>query len=679
MANVSSGFNYEEIIWKKTLNTFKLWVWLHNWEPLNNICPYKISWYIFDTPKWQEEVFSLESRKEAWWEKYKETNIVKTKRLDWTTDDIVLPSIWWGWMWMDISSISLNEAASFKAISGGWYFITSHISSIWTGNFRSPDFFENNWEWFEIYWDIIEKKFYDLFEGELWLTKDQIEKEFLKVNDNLNLDSENFSINTTNQKKDKKTYLDVSFQPVNKAWRLYLMKDLIELYSDIKRAKNKWLFIPVNHMYKSTWYIASIKVAALAWADAITTGAGMPRTWFRESDNIDVNPRDIVIDFYKNIWMENIRMPAFWLIVSMTMAHAPWYDYYIDEDPRNAGWHQWATESMLPYDKRVWKQSVLNSLRKREWVNENTPIYAGWWINSAKDIKEMFDMWFDWIQLWTSFAVSKEARNYQWDDFKKALISWNHFWPEVEIDKIAKKAAENLKENIDKEVEIFRKKFEEILWININNCMITYPDIWWLSSSFNIKTILWLSNTQIIDVINTIEEQIFLNNNEWLSKLNEAQITLYNFISEKLFEKYNWDIKLLRKELRLYWNLLKAYNEFKNFWDLWKIPTHLLFDSVVWFLWRMRINGWEHRLLNGTVMRAIRCVQCVTHCLLTKRWWVSEEQWSRFCINNSLSIWRRDEENDLIVNFTWTTTAFYSEIRPVKDIISAFIWTQIIR
>lgn len=651
MENTTPWFDYSQVIWKRTLNTFQLWTWLHHWEPLSSVCPEKIDCSEIDTPEWLNEVFSLENRKEAWGEKYRETNNITTTRLDWKKDEIKLPSIWWGWMWMDVSSLSLLEATSEL-----WPWITSHLSSIWTSNFRKPNLFEDDWKWFDRYWEEIEKIFYYLFWFILWLTDEQIENEFLKVDESINLDS--------------------SFQPVNKAWRLFLMNDLIELYNDIKKAKDKWLFVPVNHMYKSTWYVASIKIAALAWADAITTWAWIPRN----KENNFVHPRDIVSNFYRNIWKNDLKMPAFWLIVSLTMAYAPWYDYYIDEDPRNAGWHQWATEWMLPFEKRVWKKNVLDSLRNREWITKNTPIYAWGWINSASDIKEMFDMWFDWIQLWTNLAVSEEARNWEWEDFKNALISWNHFWEETEIDEIAKNAAEKLKLNIEKELEKFRKKFDEILWVYVYKKLIKKIDDW----NYNVDFFIFhndkkLTKNEFFEVINAIENQIF---NKWTLNylpFNDTQISFYNFISEKIFEKYDGDIDKLRKDLRLHWNLLKAHDEFENFGELWKIPTHILFDSVVWFIWRMRIEWWEHRLMNWTVMKQIKCVQCVTHCVLTNRWWGDECDWTRFCIRNSLHIWNRNPEKDLIVNFTWTTTPFYPEIRPVKDIIAAYMWVEIVR
>ena len=677
MVNIPGEFKIEKIIWNKTLNTFQLWVWLHNWEPLSSICTKQINWSEIDTSEGLKNVLSLENRKDAWWEKYRETNPIITTRLNWTKDEILLPSIWWGWMWMDISSLSLNEATSYEATSGNWYFMTSHISSIWIGNFIWPDFFENKWEWFELHWNRVEKIFFNLFEN-LWLIREQIEVEFLKVDDNLNLDPKNFKIDLKEPKKNRKTYLDSSFQPNNREWRLVLMKDLIELYKNIIKAKDSWLFVPINHMYKATWYVASIKVAALAWADAITTGAWIPRTWYSENNNVYVQPRDIVTEFYKSIWRGDLKMPAFWLIVSMTMAYSPWFDYYINEDPRNAWGHQWATESILQYEKRISKQSVLKSLKKRGWI-ENTPIYAGGWINSAADIKEMFEMWFDWIQLWTSFAVSKEARNHEWDDFKKALISWNHFWPETKIDNIASEAANILEKNIETEIEIFRKKFENILGINLDKWLLIHNISWYLKHAYNLEEDLWISYQDAVDVINLIENKIFNNGDIKNEFLSDTKYSLYESILEELELKYNWDIKKLRKELRLYWNLLKAKKEFKKLWELWKIPTHLLFDSVVWFIWRMRIEWWEHRLLNWSVMKAIKCIQCVTSCLLTNTWWVTEEQWSKFCIRNSLDIWKRDRNKDLIVNFTWTTTAFYPEIRPVKDIISAFVWTEVIR
>lgn len=669
MTNIYKGLDFNEIIWKNTLNTFTFETWLHNWEPLISICNKKVDWSIIDSQEWLEQELSLKNRKEVWGENYKETNKIITTRLNWTTDEIYLPSFLIGWMWIDVSSLSLLEASSLKDSTGNGYFFSSHLSSIWISVFREPNLFEENGKWFEKYWSIIEKDFYDLFETKLWLTRDQINEHFLKVDENLNLDLENFNIKLNIPKKERKTFMDSSFQPTNKHWILFLMKDLTALYNDVKSAKDKWFFVPINHMYKSSSYISSIKVAALAWADAITTGAWIPRTWFHEKDNTFVQPRDIVSDFYKSIWKENHKMPAFWLVVSMTMAYAPWYDYYINEDPRSAWWHQWAFESMLPFEKRVWKENVLKSLRKREGIDKNVPIYAAGWINSASDIKELLDLWFNWIIWGTNFASTQEARWWEWEDFKKALISWNHFWNKTEIDKIAKKSAETLKSYIYIEMIIFRKKFEKIILWGENDNFIN--DIEVSKNNFDKES--------IYNVINVIEKQIFKKDNTWLEKLNPKEKEIYNILSEKLTEKYEWDIEKLREDLRCYWNILKAFDEFKRFEELGMLPTHLLFDSVVWFIGRLRIEWREHRLLNDTIMRSVTCVQCVTHCILRNTWWIPPNRWSKFCISDSLRIWHIDAEKTLVLNFSWRTTCFYNEIRPVKDIILAYAWTEVVR
>jgi len=638
MENSPKTFELDKVIDKKTLNTFTFETWLNHWKSLDKICHRKIHWSEIDKKWWFDSEFSIKNRIEAWWENYKENNIVFTQWIDWDINQVNLPSIWWGWMWIDISSLSLLNATSIRTSNWLWFCVSSHLSSIWMWSFVSPNLFENNWEWFEKYWKIIEKEFYELFEEKLWLTKENIEQHFLKT--------------------DSYSELDSSFQPSNKNWEIFLMKDLIALYNNVSIAKEKWLFVSINHMYKSTWYLASIKVATLAWADAITTWAWIPRN----KNNEFVNPKDIVIDFWESIWIIESKVPAFWLIVSLTMAYAPWYDYYIDEDPRNAWWHQWAFESMLKFKKRVWKESVLKSLRKREGINENVPIYAAWWIQSAADIKELFDMWFDWVQLWTNFAVSKEARNWEWENFKESLISWNHYWKETEIDEIAKKTITELKKNLEWEVKIFRKKFVDILQINeiIDE---QESDLWFLN---------WDK------IISELETEIFWRDFWPQNELVLTDKVMYNMISKKLYKKYNWNIEDLRKDLRLYWNLLKAVKEFEKFANLEEIPTHLLFDSVVWFIGRLRINGWEYRLLNGTVLKSIKCVQCVTSCLLRDRW-VSKNKWSHFCISDSLRIWNRDSDKSLILNFSWKTTCFYSEIRPIKDILLAYMWTEVIR
>ena len=689
MTIIAPSFDKGEVkVTDKDLNTFKLETWKNHWKPLSEICPDQISWEEIDTAEWRAKVFSLENRKKAWWENYNETNELTTKRLNWKEDKKHIPWFIVWWMWVLITWKELQEATALEAENNEttqkWeekkYFMSSNLSTILIGASREPNLLENDWEWFQKYWHIVEKKFYDLFEWELWLTREQINEHFLKTDDNLNLDPENFQIDLSIPRKDKNLFLDSSFQTKWKHWTLKLMKDLYYLYHDVKSSKDKWIPCLINDMYKSTWYVASLKVAALAWVDAITTGAWIPTTWHLDL-NIDVNPKDIVSDFYTSIWGEDLKMPAFWLIVSITMVFAPGYDYYIDEDPRDAGWHQWATENMLAYEKRVWKVAVLKSLRKRELIKEGTPIYAGGWIGCATDVKEVLDMWFDWVRVWTTFAVSEQAVDWEWEDFKKALISWNHYWEETEIDEITKNAVKELRDNIDKELIIFRKKFEEILWVSVNNTTVNYMDFieYDTDSKFGLDSIIKLSVDEVKEVINIFENEIFKKEKLNYAPLSEEQINLYDYLSEKLYEKYGWDVAKLKDELMEYWNLQKAFSEFEKFDKLWEMPTHLLIDSVVWFIWRIRIEWWEHRLLNWTIMKAIICVECITKCILRNVWWIPRNKWSKFCIKNSLLIETRNKSNDLIVNFSWRTTCFYPEIRPAIDIAAAFVWTEVVR
>lgn len=643
-------------IWTKPLNTFRLETWT---QPFQNKEDFFTKWTIEES-KLSDSDFSFEKKQESWWKNYKDIEL-QTTNLDWTTRQIVIPwmVIWWMWTW--VSSSSLIEAASKVWV---WW----HLSSIgiwWS--YDDPSVYQW-WDKFEKAYNQVENEFNSLFKDQLWLTDNQINKHLFECKEWLD---ENFWLTTDNQKE-----------------KMFRMKDLLAIYREAQDLKSKWINFGINAMYKTTSYVAVLKVATLAWIDYITTAAWNP----------NIHPRKIVTDFLQDTWKTDIQIPAFWLIVSIVRTVDTNYDYYIIEDPRFAWWHLWATDSMLErIPKKVWKEENLTTLRAKVWPDK--PIIVAWWFNSAESIKTILDWWLaNWIQIWTLAAVSEEAVNWWWKDFKERLISWNHIWPREEIDSIAEEEYRLVKENLYKAIwetreRLFNiapeqlsdpktlkvlKHIHKIIFQNFDKWTIWNLELWddsidsleWEDKKL-FNQVWWFLSNKFDDIWNEGQNSVL----RWLRK-TWNKIKLLVWIE-------NQNKRYIDEIFRRYWNMLKLAKQFNEYDEKWIIPTHIVFDSVVWFDARQRLwrNDWK---LCWEVINTRTCIWCLNSCLLAWRWKKdanddvlvpSLADATAFCIVDWLEQW--NTRRKLPIKFSWTTTVPYPDIRPFEHILAAMMWYEI--
>lgn len=641
----------------KDLNTFMLERWTN---PYGNKEEFFVNWSIrldgFNELK--DELFALESKQRSWWENYQNITFQITE-FDWTKRECMIPwvVIWWMWTW--VSSSSLIETASKVWV---WW----HLSSIaiwWS--YEEPDVY-SKWAEFNIAFFKVETEFNTIFKEKLWLTDNQINKHLFECNENqdwIELD-ENFWLFGSRKEK------------------MFRMKDLIAIYNQATELKSKWISFWINAMYKTTSYVAVLKVSTLAWIDYITTAAWNP----------NIHPKRIVTNFLQDTWKTDIRMPAFWLIVSIVRwAVDLEYDYFIIEDPRFAWWHLWATASMLErIPRKIWKEENLTSLRKKVWPDK--PIIVAWWFNSTVNIRAVFDAWANWIQIWTTAAVSDEAVSWGWEDFKNALISWNHIWPREEIDNIAEKEYLLLKENLykiiwetrqrlfdispeqlcnPKTLKVLRHIHKIVFW-NFNKWNVWWIDFWNVDS----WELEWEDAILFDQVWWFLHKQFEDNNNEKHNPVSRWLKRIWKKAKSLVWIKNNNEL-LLNESLRRYWNMLKLAEQFIKFDEQWIIPTHIVFDSVVWFDARKRLwkDDWK---ICWEVIDTRSCVWCLNACLLAWRWekwipWLPDS--TAFCIVEWLKQW--DKTRKLPINFSWTTTVPYPEIRPFSHILAAMLWYEV--
>ena len=144
-----------------------------------------------------------------------------------------------------------------------------------------------------------------------------------------------------------------------------------------------------------------------------------------------------------------------------------------------------------------------------------------------------------------------------------------------------------------------------------------------------------------------------------------------------LEKEFKWNDDAVEKVFRNYWNAKKFLKWLEDFRDdhEGKNPTHLVFDSTVWFPWRTRITKKMDIILSWK-MKSSWCVNCLTDCILATRWNATTNSSSSFCIYDWLDQTDIDKEN---IAFSWLSTVPYPEIRPIKDTIAYYMWTYIER
>lgn len=605
-------------------NTIELETWLYpNWK-VEDFCKIRIPWEEFDEDK---DFFSEENKKKVFWDNYKSENIIETN-IDWKNNKVKIPSIIIWWMWTNVSSASLIEG--MNKLWFAW-----HLSSIWIWFYyfyeKYRELFSDKFTWSNDLNNIINNEFDSIFKDELWLSEKFIKKHFFECEELW------FEIN-----EDWKKLKNIGFNWELWKEKIMRMMDLIAIYKNIKNLKNAWNTVGINCMYKTSSYIAALKISIISWIDYITTAAWNP----------EINPKEFLKDFFKdftNLW-KDFDLPAFWLLVSS------WnkrifkdldYDYYIFEEWEKAWWH------IIRLGNKYDELEKIKLLFEKSW-KKMPPVYAAWWVSTNKEIKEAFDAWFSWVQIWTLWAVSSEACDFNWKEFKESLIWWNHLWENREIDEKFFEEVKKVKNAFEKIVLDFNTQILHILELNKES-----PEIKKLKD-YLFKIIY---NDFFDEEIQNFEE------------LPEMEKDYYNKIKEFFYTKYDWNIQEITKMFRNLWNSKKFLKEFDKFVEEnGKLPTHLVFDSSVWFPWRTKIVHKLYEVIAWKI-KSNWCVNCLTDCILAWRWNIRESRWSTFCISDRLNYLNKEKH----LSFSWKSTVPYNEIRPIKDIMAYLMWTYIER
>lgn len=609
--------------WRIKLNTVELEEGLYpNWK-VEDFCKEKVSWEELDK---NLDFFSEENRKKAFWDNYKPNNEIEITEDDLSFKKVNIPTIINWWMWTNVSSASLVEAMNKL---GFWW----HLSSIWIWFYHyyesHKELFKQNFNFDDWLSDVVQKDFDNLFKEELWLSEEFIENHFFvcdELSDEKNPNKKNKWFNWQLWKE-----------------RISRMMDLVAVFRQTMDLKSRWNNIWINCMYKTTSYISSLKIAALCQIDYVTTAAWNPTK----------NPKIILNDFKKDLesqW-KTCSIPAMWLLVSSNKIINDFdYDYYIFEEWEKAWWH-----ILRMWDK--FKELLkIKEKFKKAW-KEIPPIYAAWWVSTNKEIKEALEAWFDWVQLWTLTAVSEEACNWEWKEFKERLIWWNHLWVDTDIDT-------KFNEWIEEAITGFLDLIE---WFNIQ-----------------ILSVLELSDTEQENMkVSRVRDYLFkIIYNDFfdqeiktLEELSEKEQGYYNKIKNFFVEKYQGSLEKISKVFRDLWNAKKFMKEFdKYIEENWKFPNMLVFDSTAWFPGRTKIIPNMYEIIAWNI-KPTWCVGCLTDCICAWRWNVREDRWSKFCIYNWLNYLNPDNN----IAFTWRSTVPYAEIRPLKDIAAYLMWTYVER
>jgi hypothetical protein len=616
---MSKFIDFEKI----KLNTVELETWLYpNWK-IEDFCKLTIDWKVLDSNI--EDFFSIQSKKIAFWENYKDNNEIETTNSDWEIENKNIPTIINWWMWTNVSSACLVEAMNKL-----WFWW--HLSSIWIWMYyyyeSHRDLFKDDFTWNEWLKDTVQNDFDKLFKQELWLSDEFIQKHFF-VCDEL-CDEKNPN------KKNKWFNWELAKERTSR------MMDLVATYRQTKDLKSRGNNVWINCMYKTSSYLASLKIAALCWIDYVTTAAWNPLK----------NPKEILKDFSQDLKKEwkTCSIPAMWLLVSSSKILADYdYDYYTFEEWALAGWHI----LRLSKDDKFKELKLIKDKFIKAW-KKIPPIYAAWWVSTNKEIKEVLEAWFDWVQIWTLAAVSEESCNGDWKEFKERLIWWNHLWENTEIDTKLFEWVDQAKKGFENIVGDFNKQILSIL--DKTEIEQETPEI-----------------KRVRDYLYKVVYNVFFD--EKIDKLSDKEQEYYNKIKEFFYVKYEWDTDKIRKVFRDLGNSMKFLQEFEKYVkENWKKPTMLVFDSTAWFPGRTKIIPKMYEVIAWNV-KPTWCTWCLAECICSWRWNIRDDRWSKFCIYNRLNYLNPDKN----IAFTWRSTVPYAEIRPIRDLMAYLMWTYVKR
>lgn len=420
------------------------------------------------------------------------------------------------------------------------------------------------------------------------------------------------------------------------------MMDLVAIYREVWQLKKNWNNVWINCMYKTSSYIAALKISIISWIDYITTAAWNP----------EINPKEFLKEFVKDLENEwkQVDLPAFWLLVSSwnkRILKDLDYDYYTFEEWETAWGH------VIRLGNKYEEFAKIKEIFEKAW-KKLPPIYAAGWVSTNQDIRKAFDAGFSWVQIWTLWAVSSEACAWNGKEFKESLIWGNHLWEDTLIDKNFYEGVNEVKEGFEKIVEDFNKQILSIL------------EVWEESPEIKkVKDYLF----------KLIYNDFFDEEIKDFESLSPKEKEYYNKIKEFFYTKYDWDLDKIKKVFRNLWNSKKFLREFNDFVEKNKeTPTHMVFDSTVWFPWRTKIVKYLYEVVAWEV-KSTWCINCLIDCILAWRWNVRESRGSTFCIYNRLNYLNPDKH----LAFSWRSTVPYDEIRPIKDIMAYLMGTYIKR
>ncbi len=685
---MSKFIDFEKI----KLNTVELETWLYpNWK-IEDFCNNTIDWKVLDCNI--KDFFSIQSKRFAFWDNYKDNNQIETINSDWETENKNIPTIINWWMWTNVSSASLVEAMNKL-----WFWW--HLSSIWIWMYyfyeRYKNRFNKDFKWNNSLDNIVQTEFDIIFKDELWLSDEFIKKHFF-VCDEL-CDEKNPN------KKNKWFNWELAKERTSR------MMDLVATYRQTKDLKSRENNVWINCMYKTSSYIASLKIAALCWIDYVTTAAWNPTK----------NPKEILKDFSEDLKKEwkTCSIPAMWLLVSSSKILVDFdYDYYTFEEWALAWWHI----LRLSKDDKFKELKLIKDKFIKAW-KKIPPFYAAWWVSTNKEIKEVLDYtvvdldifikirevldgkkldkniikeirdgldcigldsdiikeirdgldgkkldsdiikrikdalivkWFDWVQIWTIAAVSEEACDGDWKEFKERLIWWNHLWENTEIDTKFFEWVDQAKQGFEKIVGDFNKQILSIL--DKTEIEQETPEI-----------------KRVRDYLYKVVYNAFFD--EKIDKLSDKEQEYYNKIKEFFYVRYKWKTDKIKKVFRDMWNAMKFLQEFEKYVkENWKKPTMLVFDSTAWFPGRTKIIPKMYEVIAWNV-KPTWCTWCLTDCICAWRWSVREDRWSKFCIYNWLNYLNPDKN----IAFSWRSTVPYAEIRPIRDSMAYLMGTYVKR